>query len=120
MTFHYDSFLSACWSAEADPFPFGAASPPMLAYLYGVVAAGAVNQKLAVDVYGNMMYLHPAFAPAAAATPTVGAIALTAACILTGEKDKVACLKLACVGKQYAHIAALLRHARGGQAVYGG
>ena len=25
----------------------------MLAYLYGVVAAGAVNQKLAVDVYGE-------------------------------------------------------------------
>ena len=34
----------------------------MLAYLYGGVAAGAVNQKLAVDVYGNMVYLQPAFA----------------------------------------------------------
>ena len=34
----------------------------MLAYLYGVITAGAVNQKLAVDVYGNMVYLYPAFA----------------------------------------------------------
>ena len=92
----------------------------MFSYLDAIAAACAVDEELAVDVYGNMMYLHPAFAPAAAATPTVGAIALTAACILTGKKDKVACLKLACVGKQYAHIAALLRHARGGQAVYGG
>ena len=29
----------------------------MLAYLYGVITAGAVNQKFAVDVYGNMVYL---------------------------------------------------------------
>lgn len=59
----------------------------MLAYLYGVVAAGAVNQKFAVDVYGNMVYLHPALAFARSATPGVRAITFAAGSILAGEKD---------------------------------
>lgn len=92
----------------------------MFSYLHAVVAACAVDQIYAVDIDGDMVDLHPAFALAAAAAPAVGAVAFTAVCVLTGKKDKVACLKLACIGKQYAHIAALLRHARGGQAVYGG
>ena len=58
----------------------------MLAYLYGVVAAGAVNQKLAVDVYGNMVYLHPALAFARSAFG-VSAITFAAGSILAGEKD---------------------------------
>lgn len=66
----------------------------MLSYLNAVVAARAVNQICAVNINGDMVDLHPAFALAAAATPTVGAVALTATCILTSEKDKVACLKL--------------------------
>lgn len=71
----------------------------MFSYLHAVVTACAVNEKFIVNIDGDVVDLQPAFAPAAAATPTVGAIALTAACILTGEKDKVARLKLACVGK---------------------
>ena len=59
----------------------------MLAYLYGVVAAGAVNQKLAVDVYGNMVYLHPALAFDCSATLRVSAITFAAGSILAGEKD---------------------------------
>ena len=66
----------------------------MLSYLHAVTAARAVNQICAVNINGGMVDLHPAFALAAAATPAVGAVALTAACILTGEKDKVARLKL--------------------------
>ena len=66
----------------------------MLAYLDAIAAACAVNQICAVNINGHMVDLHPAFALAAAATPTVGAVALTATCILTSEKDKVACLKL--------------------------
>lgn len=59
----------------------------MPAYLYGVVAAGAVNQKLAVDVYGNMMYLHPTLAFARSAALGVCAITFAAGSILAGEKD---------------------------------
>ena len=62
----------------------------MLAYLYGVITAGAVNQKLAVDVYGNMMYLHPTFAFACSAAPGVRAITFAAGSVLAGKKDEVA------------------------------
>ena len=92
----------------------------MFAYLYGVVAAGAVNQKLAVDVYGNMVYLHPAFAFARSTTLGVRAITLAAGSILAGKKDEVACLKLGSVSKQHIHVAALLGHACGRQPVHGG
>lgn len=92
----------------------------MFSYLDAIAAACAVNEKFIVNIDGDVVDLQPAFATPCAAAPDIRAITLAAACILTGEKDKVACLKLACVGKQYAHIAALLRHARGGQAVYGG
>lgn len=90
----------------------------MLAYLYGVVAAGAVNQKLAVDVYCNMVYLHPAFTFARSATLDVSAITFAAGSILAGKKDEVACLKLGSVSKQHIHVAALLRHACGCQPVH--
>lgn len=66
----------------------------MFAYLYGVIAAGAVNQKLAVDVYGNMVYLHPALAFARSAALDVSAITFAAGSVLAGKKDEVACLKL--------------------------
>ena len=59
----------------------------MLAYLYGVITAGAVNQKFAVDVYGNMVYLHPALAFARSAAFGVSAITFAAGSILAGEKD---------------------------------
>ena len=85
----------------------------MLAYLYGVITAGAVNQKFAVDVYGNMVYLHPAFAFTRSAALGVRAITFAAGSILAGEKDEVACLKLGSVSKQHIHVAALLRHASG-------
>ena len=85
----------------------------MLAYLYGVVAAGAVNQKLAVDVYGNMVYLHPALTFACSATLDVSAITFAAGSVLAGKKDEVVCLKLCSVRKQHIHVAALLRHACG-------
>ena len=85
----------------------------MLAYLYGVVAAGAVNKKLAVDVYGNMMYLHPALAFACSAAPGVRAITFAAGSILAGKKDEVACLKLGNVSKQHIHVVTFLRHACG-------
>lgn len=62
----------------------------MLAYLYGVVAAGAVNQKFAVDVYGNMVYLQPAFAFACSAALGVSAITFAAGSVLAGKKDEVA------------------------------
>ena len=82
----------------------------MFAYLYGVIAAGAVNQKLAVDVYGNMVYLQPAFAFACSAAPGVRAITFAAGSVLAGKKDEVACLKLGSISKQHIHVAALLRH----------
>lgn len=85
----------------------------MLAYLYGVIAAGAVNQKLAVDVYGNMVYLHPALAFARSAAFGVSAITFAAGSVLAGKKDEVACLKLGSISKQHIHVAALLRHACG-------
>ena len=66
----------------------------MFAYLYGVITAGAVNQKLAVDVYGNMVYLHPALAFARSAALGVRAITFAAGSVLAGKKDEVACLKL--------------------------
>lgn len=66
----------------------------MLSYLYAIAAARAVDQICAVDVDGDMVDLHPAFALAAAATPVVGAIALAAACVFAREKDKVARLKM--------------------------
>ena len=62
----------------------------MLAYLYGVVAVGAVNQKLAVDVYCNMVYLHPAFTFARSAALGVSAITFAAGGVPAGEKDEVA------------------------------
>ena len=62
----------------------------MPAYLYGVIAAGAVNQKLAVDIYGNMVYLHPALAFARSAAFGVSAITFAAGSILAGKKDEVA------------------------------
>lgn len=76
----------------------------MLAYLYGVITAGAVNQKLAVDVYGNMVYLYPAFAFARSTTLGVRAITFAAGSILAGKKDEVACLKLGSVSKQHIHV----------------
>lgn len=82
----------------------------MFAYLYGVITAGAVNQKLAVDVYGNMVYLHPALAFARSAALGVRAITFAAGGVLAGKKDEVACLKLGSVSKQHIHVAALLRH----------
>lgn len=85
----------------------------MLAYLYGVITAGAVNQKFAVDVYGNMVYLQPAFAFACSTALDVSAITFAAGSILAGKKDEVACLKLGSVSKQHIHVAALLRHACG-------
>ena len=85
----------------------------MPAYLYGVIAAGAVNQKLAVDIYGNMVYLHPALAFARSAAFGVSAITFAAGSVLAGKKDEVACLKLGSVSKQHIHVAALLRHACG-------
>ena len=62
----------------------------MLAYLYGVITAGAVNQKLAVDVYGNMVYLYPALAFARSAAFGVSAITFAAGGVLAGKKDEVA------------------------------
>ena len=82
----------------------------MFAYLYGVITASAVNQKFAVGVYGNMVYLHPAFAFARSATPGVRAITFAAGSVLAGKKDEVACLKLGSISKQHIHVAALLRH----------
>lgn len=86
----------------------------MLANLYAVAAARAVDQELAVDVDGNMMYLHPPFAASRAATSVVGTVARTTGSVLASEEDKVACLKLRRVCEQHVHIAALLRHACGG------
>ena len=57
----------------------------MLAYLYGVITAGAVNQELAVDIYGNMVYLQPAFAFACSAAPGVRAITFAAGSVLAGK-----------------------------------
>lgn len=92
----------------------------MFTNLHGVVAACAVNEKLAVDVDGDMVYLHPAFAFAISATLMVGAIALATGSVFSGKEDKVACLKLRWVGEQNAHVPTLLRHARRGQPVHGG
>jgi hypothetical protein len=58
----------------------------MLAYLYGVITAGAVNQKFAVDVYGNMVYLQPAFAFACSTALGVRAITFAAGSVLAGKK----------------------------------
>ena len=62
----------------------------MLAYLYGVITAGAVNQEFAVDVYGNMVYLQPAFAFACSTALGVRAITFAAGSVLAGKKDEVA------------------------------
>ena len=85
----------------------------MLAYLYGVVAAGAVNEKLAFDLYRNMVYLQPSFAFACSAALGVSAITLAAGSVLAGKKDEVACLKLGSISKQHIHVAALLCHTCG-------
>ena len=59
----------------------------MLSYLYAVVAACAVDEELAADVYGNMMYLHPSFAATCAAAPDIRAIALASRSVLAGKED---------------------------------
>ena len=61
----------------------------MFAYLYGVITASAVNQKFAVGVYGNMVYLHPAFAFARSATPGVRAITFAAGSVLAGKNAEL-------------------------------
>lgn len=66
----------------------------MLSYLYAVVAACAVDEELAADVYGNMMYLHPSFAATCAAAPDIRAITFAAGSVLPCKEDKVARLKL--------------------------
>ena len=82
----------------------------MLSYLNGVVAACAVDQELTVDIDGNVMNLHPAFAFTVAAAPMVGAVAHTSACVLAGKEDNVARLKLRGIGEQNAYVLALLCH----------
>ena len=82
----------------------------MLSDLNAVVAACTVNEKLVVDIDGNVVYLHPAFAFARAATPVVGAIALAAGSVLAGKEDKIARLKLRSVSEQHINVSALLRH----------
>lgn len=62
----------------------------MLSYLNAVVAACAVDEKLTVDIDGNMVDLHPAFTPAAAAASVVGAVAHASACVLAGKENDVA------------------------------
>ena len=66
----------------------------MLAYLYGVITAGAVNQKFAVDVYGNMVYLQPAFAFACSAASRIPAVFGASAWVKTGEEYQVTGLQL--------------------------
>ena len=90
----------------------------MLAYLNAVVSARAVDQELAVDIDGNVVDLHPAFASAVAAAPMVGTVAHATACVLTGEEDNVACLKLRGVGEQNAHVLTLLCHRCGVKSVH--
>ena len=82
----------------------------MLSDLNGVVAACAVDKKLAVDVDGDVVNLHPSLTASVAATPVVGAVALAASCVLAGKEDDVARLKLRGVGEQNAHLLAFLRH----------
>jgi len=62
----------------------------MFSYLNGVVAARAVDKELAVDIDGDVVNLHPSLAASVAASPVVGAVALTAPCVLAGKKDNVA------------------------------
>ena len=85
----------------------------MLSDLYAVIAACAVDKKLSVDIDGDMVYLHPAFAFAIAASPVVSAIAHTTACVLSGKEDNVARLKLRWIGKENAHVLTFLRHRSG-------
>ena len=85
----------------------------MLSYLNRVVAACAVYKELSVNIDGDVVYLHPAFAFSIAAAPVVGAVTYTSACVLAGKEDNIARLKLRWVGKQNAHILTLLRHRSG-------
>lgn len=90
----------------------------MLAYLDAVVAACTVNQKAVVDVDRNMMDLHPALTRAGTATVVIRTITGATACVLAGEKDKIASLELARIGKQNPHALAFFRHACRGQAIH--
>jgi len=62
----------------------------MLSNLNGVVAACAVDKKLAVDVDGDVVNLHPSLTTSVAATPVVCAVALAAPCVLACKEDDVA------------------------------
>lgn len=62
----------------------------MLANLYAVIAACAVNEKFIVNIDGDVVDLQPAFATPCTATPGVRAITFAAGSVLAGEKDEVA------------------------------
>lgn len=62
----------------------------MIANLYAVIAACAVNEKFIVNIDGDVVYLQPAFTFARSATPGVRAITFAAGSVLAGEKDEVA------------------------------
>ena len=62
----------------------------MLANLYAVIAACAVNEKFIVNIDGDVVDLQPAFATPCTAAPGIRTIALAAGSVLTGKEDKVA------------------------------
>ena len=92
----------------------------MLSYLYAVVAACTVNEELAVDIDGDVVYLLPALALACAAAPGIRTVAFPARSVFTGKEYEIARLKLGSVGKEHTHLVALLRHTCGSKSIHGG
>ena len=62
----------------------------MLANLYAVIAACAVNEKFIVNIDGDVVAMQPAFSTPCTAAPGVRAITFAAGSVLTGKKDEVA------------------------------
>ena len=101
------------WASEADPFQGFRILSVQPSNLYAVIAAGAVDQILVVDVNGYMMDVHPSTALPITAAATVSAIVFSARGVETGKEDQVAGLKLGSIGEQAPHLHTLLRHTDG-------
>lgn len=82
----------------------------MLADLHAVLPAGAVDQELVVDVDGNVVNVHPAFALARATAPNITAVFGSSARIIAGKENEVTRLELCGIGEQHAHFLTGFRH----------
>ena len=91
----------------------------MFSYLYAILSARAINQKLIIDVDCNMMDLIPAFTLAGAAAVSVCTVSFASRSVLPRKEDEITCLQLRWICKKHSHFITLLRHSVGIKPIHG-